>query len=241
MYLVVVISWTQYPWTYEVSMINVGQGDAFFIQAPLNKINVLIDTGPQRSYRQIDTFLKAQGIQKIDVLIITHDDHDHSGALELLNLDYQISSIIRNPSHIDNPWLQMHALTVDEAYSINDASLVYWTQIHRLRFLFLGDISSHQERLLAHKLPQLRSDVIKIAHHGSKTSSSDILFHWTHAKIALIGVGHNRYGHPHPDVMERLNQHHIKTYQSLVHGDVKIFVLPWINILMTSRYEFLVL
>ncbi len=230
----------QLPWVYQLSMIHVNQGDAFLIHAPLSRVTVLIDTGPQSSYGRLDTFLKAQGICNLDYLVITHDDHDHSGSLDKLQQAYRIGQVVTTSQDIIHPWLKLMTLDRELTHQSNDDSLVYWTQIHALRALFLGDISSIQERQLSHLYPNLRADVVKIAHHGSNTSSSNALFSWIQARVALIGVGHNRYGHPHPEVLKRLSQHHLRTYQSLVHGDVTIYILPWFNILVSSRYEFLV-
>jgi beta-lactamase superfamily II metal-dependent hydrolase len=239
-YMVFVIPLAQVPWVYELSMINVHQGDAFLISAPLNRVKVLIDTGPLSAYARLDTFLKAQGIRQIDYLIITHDDHDHSGSLEKLHTEYALGQVVLTSQNITHPWLVMIALTREDADNPNDNSLVYWTRIHTLSAIFLGDISLAQERQLSHLYPTLRADLVKIAHHGSNTSSSDALFSWIQAKVALIGVGRNRYGHPHPDVIQRLHENQLRIYQSLVHGDVTIYILPWFNLLRTSRDEFLV-
>ncbi len=86
---------------------------------------------------------------------------------------------------------------------LNDGSLVVMLEAGGLRALFTGDIGSDAERRLARDY-DLRAHVLKVPHHGSRFSSSEPFVSEVRPRVAVIGVGKNRYGHPTPDVLERL-------------------------------------
>ena len=234
------LSLTHIPMTGRVSFINVGQGDATLIQSPLNQTVILIDTGPKYAFDQLDSFLKARGIHHFTHVILTHDDSDHVGGLSALVQSYTIDQIGFEPLSILTGPLQLYPLMGQQMGNDNDDSLVFWLRLMRTRFLFLGDVSTRKEDELVAKYPQLTSDVIKIAHHGSLSSSSDRLLSWAEARIAWIGVGPNRYGHPHPSVIERLNLHRLLVYETQKHGDIELWITPWFSLQRDSFNKFLV-
>src|SRR3989344_879038 len=84
-----------------------------------------------------------------------------------------------------------------QAEGLNDAGIVVMVSLGGVRALFTGDISAKTEKELAEQY-ELRADILKVPHHGSKYSSSDIFLDAVGPKIALIGVGKNSYGHPTP-------------------------------------------
>lgn len=90
------------------------------------------------------------------------------------------------------------------ATSANDDSVVLRLRYGRRTFLLTGDIESHTERALASTGDDLRSDALKVAHHGSRTSSTDGFVAATHPALAVVSVGRDSpYGHPHPEVLTR--------------------------------------
>jgi len=94
-------------------------------------------------------------------------------------------------------------------------------------FLFTGDISFVAEKELvasanSHELASLKSDVLKVAHHGSKYSTSDLFLENVKPKIAVIEVGKNSYGHPTPEVLQRLEKFGIKVFRTDKDGDVEM-------------------
>lgn len=230
------------PFFYTVTMINIGQGDAFLIQAPFNQNVILIDTGPENQYRALKTYLDAQAIDRIDYLVITHDDSDHSGNMDKLSDDYNIEDIVYKGKDIINQWLYLEYLEFNQTnMDDNDSSLVYYMKLQGFRFLFLGDLSTTGEyKLIAH-YPNLPIDILKVGHHGSNTSTSDGLLKHIKPRIALISVGKNNYGHPHYDVIKRLNDFYITYFDSLNHGDVRIIMTPLINIIVNSMNDVLVI
>lgn len=101
----------------------------------------------------------------------------------------------------------------------NDAGVVSKLIYGKNSFLFTGDISSKLEK----ELTNAKSDVLKVAHHGSKYSSSDLFLAAVSPKIAVISVGaKNTYGHPTPEVLQRLSNYDIKVLRTDKAGDVEM-------------------
>jgi len=103
----------------------------------------------------------------------------------------------------------------------NNASIVIQLVYNQAEFLFTGDIEKETERELANSGIDLASDVLKIAHHGSKTSTIEEFLSKASPKVAVILAGQkNPYGHPHPSVLERLKN--IKVYGTYKDRDIEI-------------------
>lgn len=225
-----------YPWFYTVSMIYVGQGDAILLQAPFNQSVILIDTGPPSQYANLKASLDHRGIHTIDYLIITHDDADHNGNIVALKDDYHIKQTILLGVDVFNEWFYMRYLPIHEAKEDNDRSLIYHVQIETTKFLFMGDLGVAGELQLIKANPELKSDVLKLGHHGSKTSSSQAFLDHVQARIAWVSAGKNSYGHPSWEVMERLNQLTIRPVVSQSSGTVQIVVSSWFRF-MFDRFN----
>ena len=92
--------------------------------------------------------------------------------------------------------------------------------------LFTGDIEEIAEKEILKNVSKniLKSDILKIPHHGSKTSSTDKFLECVNSKIALIGVGKNNFGHPSEEVIERLKSKNIKVYRTDLNGEIEIRV-----------------
>ena len=179
---------------------------------------------------RIIPYLKSQGIRKIDNLVLTHGDFDHMGeAIDLVN-NFKVEKVIFNcgPYNdlekelikvLDNKNIKYYScikeLNVDknklyflktkEYDNENDNSNVIYTELNRYKFMFMGDasISTEKEIMNKYKLPNI--DVLKVGHHGSKTSSSKYFINEMNPKYSIISVGkNNRYGHPNKEVLENL-------------------------------------
>lgn len=107
-----------------------------------------------------------------------------------------------------------------EAKNSNNASIVIQLVYGQSEFLLTGDIEKQVELDLVNQGLNLESDVLKIAHHGSKTSSNQIFLQAVNPGLAVISVGQNPYGHPHQEVLERLWE--IQVFRTDLNGDVKI-------------------
>lgn len=108
----------------------------------------------------------------------------------------------------------------------NASTIVSLLQMHGFRFLFTGDIELMEEREMLVRMAEVeRVDLMKVAHHGSRTSTSEQWLARWQPQLAVISVGRfNTYGHPHPTVIDRLDQQRILTYRTDVHGEIQIEV-----------------
>ena len=215
-------------------IIDVNQGDSFLLILPNNKGNILIDTGGSYkggiANNIIIPTIKSRGIKNIDYLIITHGDYDHMGeAINLVN-NIKIEKVIFNCGEyndlekelikvLDKKKIKYYScikeLNIDknklyflqtkEFDNENDNSNVIYTELNGYKFMFMGDasITTEKEILNKYNLPDI--DVLKVGHHGSKTSSSKEFINEVNPKYSIISVGkNNRYGHPNDSVLDNL-------------------------------------
>ena len=227
------------PLFYTVTLINVGQGDSILIQSPFNLNVILIDTGSPFQENVLKTYLNAQVIYKIDHLVITHDDSDHSGNRLDLQNKYMVEDVVLKGRNIQLDFLYLNHLEFEQVVDDdNDLSLIYSLDLYSKRFLFMGDLSMEGEKKLIHHYPNLKADLIKIGHHGSNTSTSDDFLKQIQAHIALIGVGKNNYGHPSKEVISRLNDYYYSIFDTYNNGDIKILALPFVYLIIDSNNQF---
>lgn len=204
------------------------------------------------AYRNLIPALKAKGINGINTLIITHPDIDHMGNLKTLIKHFAIRRVVISPETYQSPEFQKISdsfnpktkidvlnygqvsqvnsemtvfLLKDQAMAkqSNDTSIMTLIKIGNKTLLNLGDNSQKIEQKLVREYPHLLVDILKLAHHGSKHSSSVALLNAYHPKLALISVGrHNRYGHPHNEVLLRLEQAGISYLSTDEYGAIEI-------------------
>lgn len=107
--------------------------------------------------------------------------------------------------------------------NLNNRSIVFWLQLEEVSFLFTGDLELEGEQRLLRQYPELQTDILKVGHHGSLTSSSPEFLERISPKLSLISAGRqNRFGHPHPEVLDHLEQHSISIYRTDLHGAVRL-------------------
>ncbi|HAQ3910675.1 TPA: DNA internalization-related competence protein ComEC/Rec2, partial [Enterococcus faecium] len=193
--------------------------------------------------RNIVPYLKGQGISVIDKLILTHDDTDHVGELSTLSQHFTIKKIyigwgagrneplrrhlteaqkngtkIIEVKHGDRikGYYDLYVLTpFEKGEGRNEDSIGLWTEYNNSRFLFLGDLNQAMEEQLLFIYPNLKADVVKLGHHGSRTSSNTDFLSRIEAKHGIISCGvNNRYGHPHSEVLEALEENQIRTWRT---------------------------
>ena len=217
----------------EVSILDVGQGDSSLIR--LKNKNILIDTGGNINYdiskNILIPYFKSVGIKKIDYLVLTHGDYDHMG--EAINLveNFKVEKVIFNCGsyndlenelievldkkkikyyscikelNIDNN--KLHFLQTKEYDNENENSNVIYTELNGYKFMFMGDAGVEKEKDILEKYNVSKIDVLKIGHHGSKTSSDKNFIDEMNPKYSVISVGkNNRYGHPNKEVLNNLD------------------------------------
>jgi competence protein ComEC len=116
----------------------------------------------------------------------------------------------------------LESIKDQEIKDVNDTSVVARLSFFDNSFLFVGDISSKVEKKLFQEKNTLFSDVLKVGHHGSKYSTSDIFLENVKPKIAVISVGKNSYGHPTPEVLEILDKFGVEVLRTDQKGDITI-------------------
>lgn len=210
------------PYFDQITMINVGQGDSFLFQSAFNQEVILLDTGNVFAESKVLSALNYYGINTIDELILTHEDADHSANLEAICENVKVNYIITEGIDIPFSKSSLKYLNIGNFDNVNDNSLIYYLHNEGKSFLFLADVSTLVEKELIKQYPNLTVDFIKLAHHGSKTSTSLDLLHQIKAEYALLSVGENNYGHPSYKVIEALSNYHIRVFNSLEKGDVVV-------------------
>ena len=212
--------------TAEVDFINVGQGDSCLIRK--GNTAVLIDTGGS-IYQDIATeclipYFKNKRIYDIDLLITTHDDFDHVGALESLKNNFTVKNIISNkesfPISINNINFYNYNTYFSSSSNENEQSLVIGFSLVNLDFLIMGDAPISIERKIMQDYHNIPCDIIKIGHHGSDTSSSNEFIRFLSPKEAIISVGVNNYGHPKESVLTILKNNRVKIRETLKEGSI---------------------
>ena len=105
----------------------------------------------------------------------------------------------------------------------NDSSVVMMLKYKDLEIILTGDIEQKGERRMLLENINVDADVLKVAHHGSKTSTTEEFLSAVSPQVAVIQVGaKNRYGHPTPEVLNRLENFGIKYYRNDTNGDIKL-------------------
>ena len=181
--------------------------------------------------KNIVDYLKSMGIRKLDYLIITHGDFDHMGDSLYLIDKFKVENVIFNCGefnvlekelikvldekkikyyscikelNIDNN--KLYFLQTKKYDNENDNSNVIYTEFNGYKFMFMGDAGVEKEKDILDKYNLANIDVLKVGHHGSKTSSSKEYIDEIKPKYAIISVGkNNRYGHPNKEVLNNLD------------------------------------
>src|SRR5690625_2431649 len=227
-----------------VTMLDIGQGDAFVIELPYRKGVILIDAGASFSFKDfkpseggyseiIQLYFYYRGITDIDAIIVSHEDIDHNGSIPFIVEDFNVEKLVVSEPYelnksekelIKEGKISIKRVSYDEQFLIgnhifhvlspekefhdeNDNSLVVYTSLGKLDWLFTGDISKNVERQILAKSRELEVDVLKVAHHGSKTSTDKNFVDQINPKYAFISVGRNNsYGHPSKEVLKALKK-----------------------------------
>jgi len=230
-----------------ITCLDVGQGDASVIELPDGK-TILLDTG--RSGREAASFLKYRGKNSVDVIILSHVHPDHTGGFEYIVQRFKVKELWDsgrlifsedfNPSikhrtlergdvvegkgysmYIFHPYPRFYTMYGNEYMGANNDSLVLKIEGKNKSFLFTGDIDEEAEKDILQLGRWLKSDVIKVPHHGGKTSAYKPFFDAVSPDVAIISVGRdNRFGHPHKEMLTILRG--VKIYRTDSDGAIKI-------------------
>ncbi len=234
-----------------VNFIDVGQGDSEFIQFPNGK-TMLIDAGPTSSATTVTSYLQSLGVKSIDIVVATHPHEDHIGGMSSVLNTFTVGQFIDSgtpsTSSVFEKMLNLidqknipfktvstgDTITIDPSVDIrvlspssldssdyNQNSIVLKMVYEKTSFLFTGDGAEPVEQQYANAAGHV--DILKVAHHGSCTSSYSSFLSVIRPSISVISVGaHNSYGHPCLDTINRLTQIGSTVYRTDQNGNIVI-------------------
>ncbi|HVG06196.1 MAG TPA: DNA internalization-related competence protein ComEC/Rec2 [Thermoanaerobaculia bacterium] len=229
----------------ELAMLDVGQGDAILLRDGPHAVLVdgggwrTGDLGG----RVLLPALLAEGVRSLDAVIMTHPDRDHCGGLVDIAAYLPVREVLMGPgwepegcvgSLAALPGARMRVVWAGETASVgkwnlrvlhpdreedrgtNERSLVIRAEALGRSFLLTGDIESWAEmRLLSCCEDEVQVDVLKVAHHGSKTSSTESFLDAARPRLALVSAGvNNLYHHPSPLILDRLSERGIRVLRT---------------------------
>ena len=213
----------------EVRFLAIGQGDASLIRWDDGR-DWLVDGGAFSF--ELVPYLRREGIQKLDRVIVSHAHPDHFGGLFLVleKLEVQKLIVSRFPEKNEKQYEELLLLAAEKnieiqmvdnwddkgvtlfhpinwrakgKHYVNEESIVFTAEYGKHRFLFTGDIEEQAEQYLENVIGDI--DVLKVAHHGSRTSSSPKFISEVQPEFSVISSGiDNRFGHPHRETLYTL-------------------------------------
>ena len=194
--------------------------------------------------------MKSLGIRRIDKLILTHGDSDHAKEATTLIENFRIKEVYFNSNSynkleeeikikLDSKRIKYEKITMKQedlngllmlsrsfTYDDeNDSSIINFLIINEKKLLLTGDSSSKIEEKFLESFDVKGVDILKVGHHGSKTSTSDTFVDTIRPKIAVISVGrNNRYNHPSNDVLNILKHYNTLIYRTDINGAIIIYL-----------------
>jgi competence protein ComEC len=222
----------------EVTFLDVGQGDAILVKSPGGKV-LLIDTGPPNAVGTVRSALKKTGSGLVDMVLITHPHRDHNGGLAALvkdkTLDMRQLNSFQAGDRISLD-LELHIMVLappsrSEQRSANDESVVVLIRHGDVAFLLLGDAERRTEQFMVETWGSLlQANVVKVAHHGSKTSSHRFLVSRaagglqaeSDPRFAVVSVAQkNRFGLPDKSVIHTWQEGGFSVMSTALSGSIR--------------------
>ncbi|MFL2099396.1 DNA internalization-related competence protein ComEC/Rec2 [Desemzia sp. FAM 24101] len=209
--------------------------------------------------RNLIPLLKAKGIRHLDRVFATHGDADHIQALAELADELPIEEVIYSAgteqkelfsdtaqvlkkngvaltgvlADRETPFKVTSSLYVvwpfETGTGENEDSLVLYGKIGAYNWLFTGDMGIEEEKELLDQFPGLKADILKVGHHGSNTSTSELFVQRLEPQVALISAKlNNQFGHPHTEVLDVLEQENLKIYRTDKQGAIHYVYFPYL-------------
>lgn len=237
-----------------ITVLDVGQGDCSFLYFPDGTTMLIdggSTTEKEVGAYRIEPFLYSQGIQSLDYVVLTHPDADHMNGIEELLASGSIviqSLLLPNVEQIKEQYkeiilhcnrviwmekgmiwksgdVQLQCLHPTKDLSlddVNDCSVVLKLKYGTFSMLFMGDLGMGQEKNF---VELQKTTILKVGHHGSKNSTSEQFLAQIRPDHAILSYGkENSYGHPHKEVVERLEKQNCHIWHTAKQGAIQIKV-----------------
>lgn len=250
------LDWQNSHREFTFAMLDVGQGDALFIESPTGT-QILIDGGPPNKILGKLQQVMSPFDRNIDAIIITNPDQDHIAGLQDILKVYKVGAVFESGTFSDSKIYQNlekeienkkipnilakkgmkldlgGGATIDILFpdrsvtdwSTNDGSVIARLSYKNNNFMLTGDAPIKTEKIILQEnlKEKLQSDFLKLGHHGSRTSTSKEFLEAISPKYGLISDGkNNKYGHPHQEVLNLLDDFNVKTYRTDELGTILI-------------------
>lgn len=233
----------------KIHYIDVGQGDAIFIELP-NKKTMLIDAGESSKGKIVSNYITKLKYYKIDYIVGTHPHTDHIGGLAYIINNFDVENIYMpkaistsktyenllntisqkglkittakaDVNIINENNLEINIIAPNREYSdLNNSSAVIKITYGNRKFLFMGDAETKSENDI---ISDVSADVIKIGHHGSDTSSGQTFINKVKPKYVIIMVGNNnQYDHPYQITIDKWINAGAKVYRTDINGNIVV-------------------
>ena len=227
-----------------IDVLDVGQGLAVLVRTRSHSL--LYDTGPLYSaesdagQRVIVPYLRAQGVNRLDTLLLTHRDTDHSGGYASLRAALPVTRVLSSVAELGGEecltgqhwewegvrFKVLHPVERDyrSGGKTNHLSCVLQVDVGGHRMLLTSDIEAADEAaLLARSPADLPAEVMLVPHHGSRTSSTPAFLAAVAPREVIVPVGYrNRFGHPKDEVMARYSAPAIRVWRTDRDGAIRL-------------------
>ena len=238
--------------TLQVTFLDVGQADSILVRS--GSSTMLIDAGSNSKADELVSRLQSLNIQRIDVLVGTHPHEDHIGGLDAVINNFDIGDIympevaattktfedvltaienknltVTSPEPGSNFILGDATATIlapnsQDYKDTNNHSIIIRLVYGSTSFLFTGDAEALSESEVIERGYPVQSNVLKVGHHGSDTSTSPDFLQAVSPQYAVISAGAgNSYGHPHQETLDILEAAGIQVFRTDLNGTIDFF------------------
>lgn len=237
----------------QVHFMDVGQADAALLQYSEDETtyHVLIDSGDWTGNEAVD-YLDAEDVHDLDLMVGSHPHADHIGQMDKVMEEVDVDEVWMSGDEADSQVYERVMDSIDDegaAYNepragedynvgpleievmspdhlngdLNDDSIVMRITYGDVSLMFTGDAEEHAEKTMVNQQDNLDADILKVGHHGSKTSSTEPFVDNVDPDSAMISVGEdNKYDHPDEEVLSRFDHKNIDTYTTKDDGNILV-------------------